>query len=153
MRTDSLKHYKKEPDPFCQLLEQVRDYRRRDENFCILNLFNARTVGSPPLWVNFNPWTQPFLSIWISSLLSFLFSQYIQWIDLKSFNNLFHPWQNIHTKLIKRTVSEILKWTSMQRLQCPIYNGTLETLIWSKIKKIPSFFWLEISVSFSFVTY
>ena len=32
---------------------------------------------------------------------------------------------------------------SMQRWQCSIYNGTYETLIWSKICKIMSFLFLE----------
>ena len=31
----------------------------------------------------------------------------------------------------------------MQRWQCLINNGTLETLIWSKMWKIPSFFYIE----------
>ena len=35
------------------------------------------------------------------------------------------------------------KWPSLERWQCPIYNGTLETLIWLKMWKISSFFWLE----------
>ena len=39
------------------------------------------------------------------------------------------------------------KLPSMQRWQCPIYNGTLETLIWSNMLKITSFFYLK-SVNF-----
>ena len=31
----------------------------------------------------------------------------------------------------------------MQRCQCPIYNRTLEALIWSKMWKKSSFFWLK----------
>ena len=45
--------------------------------------------------------------------------------------------------IFKGTVSGIFKWPSMQRWQSLIYNGTLETLIWSKMWKIPSMFWLE----------
>ena len=31
----------------------------------------------------------------------------------------------------------------MQKWQSPIYYGTLQNLIWSKMWKIPSFLWLE----------
>ena len=36
----------------------------------------------------------------------------------------------------------MFKWPSMQRIQCPIHNGTLETVIWAIIWKISSFFWV-----------
>ena len=39
---------------------------------------------------------------------------------------------------LKGTVSGNFLWTFMQR--CPIYIGTFETLIWSTLWKIPSFF-------------
>ena len=51
-----------------------------------------------------------------------------------------------HTYLIifQRDCKRNFKWPSMQRWQYPIHNGTLVTLIWSKMWKTPStFFWLE----------
>ena len=46
---------------------------------------------------------------------------------------------------IKGTVRVIWKWPSMQRWQCLIHNGTLKTCIWSKMLKLKSIFWLEVT--------
>ena len=43
-----------------------------------------------------------------------------------------HPW---------RDCKRILKWPSIQRWQCLIHNGTLETFIWSIMWKIFCFFY------------
>ena len=34
--------------------------------------------------------------------------------------------------VFKRNCKRNFKWSSVQRRHCPIYNGTNETLIWSK---------------------
>ena len=47
----------------------------------------------------------------------------------------------IDIEFIYNSLKKILKWPSMQKWQCPIYNGTIKTLIWLESGK--KFFCLE----------
>ena len=67
-----------------------------------------------------------------------------RWWDLrgntrKRFCSSWDSWPAPRYNILEGTVSLIFNWPSMQKLRCPIHNGTLETFNKSIIWKIWSF--------------